>query len=300
MAITTSPRPRPELGSLCIPHLSLLPSRGCLRSSVLGKLAASRTDLSALWLGGEASALLLLTSWVSGSQSLRVCPSNSPASRGGLPSLFRTSGLRCVICGSHRTFPRAGVQLYSRFFSKFLSRVTRLNRIAFLLFLLDVCIFSTALAVQESLCQFPVRTVRHGGLFLMCSNTCALHIFLLLHLDWSPVMYSSMCLGKCIHPYTQYPVSHINTPSPWKIPEHHLQTTTFPLGQSPVNSSISCFYSIASFRTNHTICCKFKFVDLHPCQHLLLSVSYITAIQWYHLVLSIYFKGSLLIFPIPH
>ena len=162
--------------------------------------------------------------------------------------------------------------------------------------------------LQPWLCRSPSASFQlvfsencwHGGLFLMCSNTCALHILLLLHLDWSPVMYSSMCLGKCIHPYTQYPVSHINTASPWKIPEHHLQTTTSPLGQSPVNSSISCFYSIASFRTNHTICCKFKFVDLHPCQHLFLSVSYITAIQWYHLVLSIYFKGSLLIFQIPH
>ena len=63
-ATTTSPRPRPELGGLCIPHLNLLPSCGCLRSSVPGNLAASRTDLPPLWLGGEASAFLLLTSWV--------------------------------------------------------------------------------------------------------------------------------------------------------------------------------------------------------------------------------------------
>ena len=79
-----------------------------------------------------------------------------PSSQGASSPLFRPPGLRCVICGSHCTFPRAGVQLYSRFFSKFRCRVTRLKRIAFLLFIRDIRIFSTALAVQESFCQFPV------------------------------------------------------------------------------------------------------------------------------------------------
>ena len=50
--------------------------------------------------------------WSLGFSSLSICPSSSPNSQGVLSPMCRTPGLKCPVCGSAHSLPRASIPLH--------------------------------------------------------------------------------------------------------------------------------------------------------------------------------------------
>ena len=122
-----------------------------------------KTSLCSTW--GLASMCTLLMSGVQASPAFLSLPVVSPpTSQGGLSPLHRTPGLGCSVCGLTHSLPMVGVCWCHLPFP--LSPLPGPNTTAFLSFLPNyLCIFFTALVIQESFCHFPVDF--HWELFHM-------------------------------------------------------------------------------------------------------------------------------------
>lgn len=125
------------------------------------------TALSTLLLGASKGHTLM-----SGAQTAHsppVSPRGPPISQGSSSPLCRTPGLGCPVCGFHCSLPEQVSTVYSSFSSEPPPRGTGTNLFTFLPFLSDyLWLFLTALVIKESFCQFPVQTVLHIDVFLLC------------------------------------------------------------------------------------------------------------------------------------
>ena len=96
--------------------------------------------------------------WSPGFHSPPVNPTSTPVRQGTFSPKHRTPRLGLQICGSHHSLPRVGIPpMHSHFHSESPPRGTGPDLITFFPFLPNyMCIFFTALVVQESFCQFLV------------------------------------------------------------------------------------------------------------------------------------------------
>lgn len=163
-----------QLGEAGLEHFSNRP-KSCTTEVVReNEQPLEQSSISLLHSASEASQLMsvyvCLCVWVSVymhasrvqvSHSILVSSSSSPTSQEGWSPLCRMPGVGCPICGLNCSLPRAGLCPWNLPFSLRILLVASSQPDHFSFPPDYVWIFLTALAVQESFCQFSARIIPH-------------------------------------------------------------------------------------------------------------------------------------------